>query len=440
MIKKKLQRLFAIVAATTVLTTNFAGVLKVSATELDLPKEYEIYPIPQSIEYENSAFEVGTEVNIVYESGVDIYTRNRVEEILKNQNINYTISDTVVEGKTDILIGINESGEFVDQYFNTNVSHDEAFFNKTDSHLVSVDDGIIGVLGKDTDSAFYGVTTLKHVFNQLEDGSISEFRVDDYSDVAQRGFIEGYYGNPWSNEDRAELMKFGGDYKMNQYIFAPKDDPYHNSKWRELYPEEDLESIKQLAKVGNETKNRYVYALHPFMSNAIRFNSEENYQADLDIIKAKFSQLLEADVRQFAILADDAGVPAQGAASYVKLLNDLTVWLREQQETYPDLKDEIVFCPNDYMGNGSSAQLKEVNKAGDNVSIIATGGRIWGEVSGSFGTNYKNNIASEGYEGRAPFYWINWPCSDNSKQHLIMGGNSTFLHPGVDPSTIEGIY
>ena len=40
MIKKKLQRLFAIVAATTVLTTNFAGVLKVSATELDLPKEY----------------------------------------------------------------------------------------------------------------------------------------------------------------------------------------------------------------------------------------------------------------------------------------------------------------------------------------------------------------------------------------------------------------
>ena len=117
MIKKKLQRLFAIVAATTVLTTNFAGVLKVSATELDLPKEYEIYPIPQSIEYENSAFEVGTEVNIVYESGVDIYTRNRVEEILKNQNINYTISDTVVEGKTDILIGINESGEFVDQYF-----------------------------------------------------------------------------------------------------------------------------------------------------------------------------------------------------------------------------------------------------------------------------------------------------------------------------------
>ena len=35
--------------------------------------------------------------------------------------------------------------------------------------------------------------------------------------------------------------------------------------------------------------------------------------------------------------------------------------------------------------------------------------------------------------------WINWPCTDNSKNHLIMGGYSTFLHPGVDPSKIQGI-
>ena len=35
--------------------------------------------------------------------------------------------------------------------------------------------------------------------------------------------------------------------------------------------------------------------------------------------------------------------------------------------------------------------------------------------------------------------WINWPCSDNSHKHLIMGGNSTFLHGGVDASKIQGI-
>ena len=438
---KRSKKYLAVLLAGAIALSNITGSIQVSA-KIITPgvQEYEIYPVPQKSEYKEGSFSVGDNVNVIFESGVDVYTRNRLTEILKNQNITFQVSDDMVEGKTNVLIGINDSGELVDNYFNSEVPHEEAFFDeKTDAHLVYSNDGVIGVLGEDADSAFYGVTTLKHVFNQLDNNEIKEFRIDDYANVAYRGFIEGYYGNPWSNEDRAALMTYGGDYKLNQYIFAPKDDPYHNSKWRELYPEEKLEGIKKLAAAGEASKTRYVYALHPFMNNAIRFDSDENYQKDLNIIKDKFTQLLKAGVRQFGILADDASVPPQGASSYVKLLNDLTDWLREQQKTYPDLKDDIIFCPNDYMGSGASEQLKEVNKAGDNVSIVMTGGRIWGEVSQEFATNFKNNIASEGYEGREPYFWINWPCSDNSKKHLIMGGNDTFLHPGVQPESVKGI-
>ena len=46
-----------------------------------------------------------------------------------------------------------------------------------DANIVSVKDGVIGVIGEDTDSAFYGVTTLKHVFNQLEEGN--ELRISE---------------------------------------------------------------------------------------------------------------------------------------------------------------------------------------------------------------------------------------------------------------------
>ena len=438
---KRSKKYLAVLLAGAIALSNITGSIQVSA-KIITPgvQEYEIYPVPQHSEYKESSFSVGDNVNVIFESGVDIYTRNRLTEILKNQNITFQVSNDMVEGKTNVLIGINDSGELVDNYFNSEVPHEETFFDeKTDAHLVYSNDGVIGVLGEDADSAFYGVTTLKHVFNQLDNNEIKEFRIDDYADVAYRGFIEGYYGNPWSNEDRAALMTYGGDYKLNQYIFAPKDDPYHNSKWRELYPEEKLEGIKKLAAAGEASKTRYVYALHPFMNNAIRFDTDENYQEDLNIIKAKFTQLLESGVRQFGILADDASVPPQGASSYVRLLNDLTEWLMEQQKTYTDLKDDIIFCPNDYMGSGASEQLKEINKAGDNVSIVMTGGRIWGEVSQEFATNFKNNIASEGYEGREPYFWINWPCSDNSKKHLIMGGNDTFLHPGVQPESVKGI-
>ena len=49
-------------------------------------------------------------------------------------------------------------------------------------------------------------------------------------------------------------MRYGGDLKLTQYFFAPKDDPYHNKKWRELYPEEKLAEIRELARVGNKTR------------------------------------------------------------------------------------------------------------------------------------------------------------------------------------------
>ncbi len=91
--------------------------------------------------------------------------------------------------------------------------------------------------------------------------------------------------------------------KLNQYFFAPKDDPYHNKKWRELYPEEKLAEIRELARVGNQSKTRYVWTIHPFMNNRIRFGNEAHYQEDLATIKAKFTQLMKVGVREFGIPA-----------------------------------------------------------------------------------------------------------------------------------------
>ncbi|MEG0577838.1 MAG: beta-N-acetylglucosaminidase domain-containing protein, partial [Bacilli bacterium] len=250
-------------------------------------------------------------------------------------------------------------------------------------------------------------------------------------DVKLRGFIEGYYGNPWSNTDRADLMEFGGDYKLNQYLYAPKNDPKHNEKWRELYTEAELVEIRKLAEAGNKSKCYYVYALHPLMYNPIRFDS--NYASDLNIIKAKLSQLLDAGVKQFSILGDDASVPGGKATNYVTLLNDLTEWLKEEQKDVEGLKTDVIFCPGDYMGNGSSPQMQALKALPESTHIIETGGKIWGEVSTSFTEAFYNNM------GRPAYMWINWPCSDKTKEGLIMGGAETVLKPGVDPAKISGV-
>ena len=399
--------------------------------------EYEIYPSPQSIEYEEGSFSFDNGVNVVYESGIDIYTKARLEnEILKANNIGYEVSSSnaVIDGKTNILVGIEGSGEFVDKYAEKYTLSTENLFSKIDSYFLAADNNIITVLGKDTDAAFYGLTTLYHVVNQINNNRIRNFKIEDYANVVTRGFIEGYYGNPWSVEDRSDLMTYGGYYKLNAYFYAPKDDPKHRVQWRSLYTEDELTWIKQLADAGNASKCRFVYGIHPFPGNdpfGINKN-EDGYQKDLTDLKAKLKQVIDQGVRQVAILADDFANP--GGELGLRLVNDITTWLEtEVKSQYPDMKTTLPYIPFDYMGNGSSNEFTSLKQAPENVQLVMTGGRIWGEVTQNFSQTFKNNT------GRAPYYWINWPCSDNSKKHLIMGRNDTFLHPGVDPTLIEGI-
>ena len=390
--------------------------------------EYEIYPNPQVIQYTEGDYVIKNEVNVVYESGIDQTTKDRLAEALAlKDGVTVTTSESIEEGKTNILVGIDGSGEAADTYANEHVNMQSAdLYEKLDAYVLDSNNDVITVVGADTDASYYGLTTLYHILKQMDSNTIRNFHIEDWADVASRGFIEGYYGNPWSTEDRINLMKWGGYYKLNSYFYAPKNDPKHNAKWRELYTEEELNTlIRPLAEAGNASKCRFVYALHTFMYNPVRFDG--NYQADLKAVQDKLAQVIEAGVRQVAILADDAG--NVGGNNYNKFLTDMTAWLAEMKKTYPDLKQTLPFCPQEYMYNGQ----EYYKNFPENVQIVMTGGRVWGEVNQNFTNTFTNNA------GRGPYMWINWPCTDNSKSHLIMGGYTTFLHPGVDPAKIQGI-
>lgn len=427
--RKFSRRMTSGVLAAAMLIPTFSAPAAAETTELET---YTIYPTPQSLVYKEGTTAVSSDVNVVYSSGIDEFTKDRAEEVFDLIGSTTTVSNAKAEGKTNVYVGIQGEESPAKAYFDEKNSIQTAdLFSKTDAYALAIDGDCIVVLGATTDAAFYGLTSLKHIFNQTENSTVRNLLIEDFADVKTRGFIEGYYGNPWSVEDRADLMTFGGDYKLNGYFYAPKDDPKHNSHWRELYTEEELEKHRQLAIAGNESKCYYIYALHPFMHNAISFGSD--YQSDLQIIKDKFEQMMNVGVKQFAILADDAGVPGNNPQNYVTLMNDLTDWLKEKQKTVEGLKSDMIFCPNDYMGNGSSSQLQTLKQLPDSVSIIETGGQVWGTVGPSFNNTFYNNM------GRPAFMWINWPCSDNTKDSLIMGSALRFLAPGTNPDTVDGI-
>jgi hypothetical protein len=62
--------------------------------------------------------------------------------------------------------------------------------------------------------------------------------IADFPSFAERGVVEGFYGTPWTHQDRVDILRFEGAHGMNVYYYAPKDDPYHRKLWRDAYPPE----------------------------------------------------------------------------------------------------------------------------------------------------------------------------------------------------------
>ena len=78
--------------------------------------DYEIYPNPHVIEYQDGNYII-SDVNVVFESGIDDATKNRLTETLElKSDVNVTESEAIVDGMTNILVGIDGSGEYADTY------------------------------------------------------------------------------------------------------------------------------------------------------------------------------------------------------------------------------------------------------------------------------------------------------------------------------------
>ena len=86
------------------------------------------------------------------------------------------------------------------------------------------------VVGSDERGLFYGLKSLEQVVKGRKGRKVE---IVDWPVIAERGVVEGFYGNPWSFDDRVSQLRFYGDNKMNVYIYGPKDDPWHNARWFE---------------------------------------------------------------------------------------------------------------------------------------------------------------------------------------------------------------
>ena len=99
------------------------------------------------------------------------------------------------------------------------------------AYLLTVNGKGINIVGYDERGAFYAIQTMKQILaSPAAEGKmhLPYLTCNDYPDLPLRGVVEGFYGTPWSHQVRLSLIDYYGRNKLNEYVYGPKDDPYHS--------------------------------------------------------------------------------------------------------------------------------------------------------------------------------------------------------------------
>jgi hyaluronoglucosaminidase len=332
-------------------------------------------------------------------------------------------------------LGLEVNNEFSDESTTIIIGEDDdnieemnkflSEINKEGAESISVNEGYvlaanpnkngamtIAIEGTDEVGTYYGVKTLKElVLKENNQNVMPEVYVNDYPTQHVRAIVEGFYGNPWTHQDRLDQFRFYGDNKLNMYIYAPKDDPYHRDKWRDPYPQEEMARMQELINTAAENKVDFVFAISP--GKDIDINSEADYQALVD----KCESLYNMGVRSFSILWDD--IFTDDGAGQAAIMNRFN---KEFVKAKGDVKP-LITVPTQYWGTSmfTDGQVKPYTKGfaenlDTDIEVMWTGENVMSETVTLDDAEKVNNLYN-----RKMLLWWNYPVSDYRVDKLALG-------------------
>lgn len=349
-----------------------------------LAKEKEIYPQPKQFDLKDTVISV-KDLSFVYQ--------NSVPEKLKFWPQNQ-------EGKIKTTVSIEQVSEL------DNLGQE--------AYLIEIkrEDGRI--VASSERALFYAFQSFKQIVrDKLE---IPELFIVDAPDYPIRGIIEGFYDTPWSYEARKDILNFLGNWKMNTYVYAPKDDPYHRQKWRLPYPEKQLQELQEIVNIARNNYVDFIYAISPGVS--IEFTSEIDWAALIE----KTTALIDIGVRNFALLLDDIDPNLRSAkdrATYNNSYALAQIDLCNRYQSYLESKipnHRLIVVPTEYYQKGTSPYRQiYAEKLDKDIIIYSTGYGVVAQTitqkeAAEIGVIWKHEIV----------YWDNYPVNDYNRTRLHM--------------------
>ena len=258
---------------------------------------------------------------------------------------------------------------------------------------------------------FYAAQTLRQL---TAGGAVAGVAVLDGPAMAHRGAVEGFYGSPWTTEERLDQLAFYGRFKLNTYVYAPKDDPFHRDRWREPYPAAELAALRRLVDAAADNHVAFTFAVSPGVS--ICYSDP----ADLAALAVKLDAVHALGVRSFSVALDDIdpaawhcpgdadryGPPSTAAAARAQadLLNAVQSGFVATHEGVAPLQ----MVPTDYRGTRDSDYRRALRAGLDPViEVMWTGSYV---VPPEITVDQATDAAAT--YGRPVLVWDNTPVND----------------------------
>ena len=251
---------------------------------------------------------------------------------------------------------------------------------------------------------FRAVNTLVKLIknNELRTGDL-----EDYPLFETRGYIEGFYGPTWENEKRLSVMSLMAKNGMNTYYYAPKDDIYHREKWRELYPEKELEDLKALYNKASENYLDFNWCVGPGLT--YKYTSDE----DFTLLIEKIKSIYNIGVRNFGLLLDDIPWEFQYPEDAKKYDGIVDAHIDLINRTYNELKRfdssiKLTVCPTQYSGDENGYYVSKFGKfIPSDVKMFWTGEEICSRV-----LTVRESQELFRATDHKPLFWDNYPVND----------------------------
>jgi hypothetical protein len=241
--------------------------------------------------------------------------------------------------------------------------------------------------------------------------------IADFPSFRERGIVEGFYGTPWSHQDRIDILRFEGAHGMDVYYYAPKDDPYHRRLWSDPYPPREFKRLGELVSTAHANFVDFCFAISPGLSMV--YSSAEDFAK----LTAKLASVGKLGVTCFALFLDDVPPELQHpedlakfrtlAGAHTALINKLYDHLKAQSS-----ENRLVVTPTTYaqawgrrdyireLGAGVNRDVPMVWTGPDTFSpaITVAQAQEWGE-----------------FLKRKPLVWDNFPVNDSEPWRLHLG-------------------